>query len=462
MSQYDDTRWSVRRAASVSVLAALALTTMKVLVGMMSGSLGVLSEGLHSGLDLVAAVITFIAVERAARLPDSDHTYGHEKIENFAALAETVILWVTCYWIVTEAIRRVQFGEFPEPTVIGVTVMVFSLVVDYERSQMLYRTAREHGSQALEADGLHFRMDMLSSIVVIIGLVLVSLGLPIADPLAAVGVSIVILVASLRLARRAFDTLIDRAPAGVQQEVYRRCLNIPGVVECKRVRVRSAGAHLFIEVVIGMDRDTNLEAAHQVADYLERALEDMGKSVDVVVHIEPADHMPIPTQDVYTILSRVVAENISVSSLHNVRIYDTAGGTDIHADIELSSEITLSEAHAISERIEKALRERISGLRSVALHLESDTIRERAVDVTDSNSHIVREVKQIVEQYTPTRDCHGITVIRTEHGLVVSLCCRVDGNTSLEESHAIADMVEQTLTERLRELVKVYVHIEPL
>ncbi len=436
---------------------------MKIVVGIASGSLGVLSEGLHSGLDLVAAGITFVAVERAARLPDWDHQYGHEKIENFAALAETVILWVTCYWIVTEAIRRVQFSEFPEPTLIGIVVMTISLVVDYERSQMLYKTAREHGSQALEADGLHFRMDMLSSAVVLIGLLLVSLGLSIADPLAAVGVSIVILVASFRLARRAYDTLVDRAPEGIQEEVYRRCRTILGVIDCKRVRIRSAGPRLFVEVVIEMDSDMSIERAHEVTDLLERDLVTLGKSVDVIVHVEPVDTTTTHTiHDVYSILERTVAENRTVSSLHNVRIYDTTEGTDIHADIEMDSDITLTQAHEISERIENALRQRIPGLRGVALHLESNAMRERANDVTKDTSQIVHDVKRLVEENTPARDCHSITVMETQHGLIISLSCRVDGSTSLEESHEIACIIEQTLAKRISRLDKVYVHVEPL
>ncbi|MBE0525404.1 MAG: cation transporter, partial [Candidatus Thorarchaeota archaeon] len=194
-------RGKVKKAAALSVLAALLLTVLKLIVGYFTNSLGVISEALHSGLDLVAAGITLIAVQKASKHADSDHPYGHGKIENFAALAETILLWVTAGWIIYEALRRIVGEEFIEPNIWGIAVMLVSIFVDYERSQMLYKTAKEFDSQALEADALHFRTDMLSSVVVLIGLIFVSLGFGIGDPLGALGVSIVILFVSYNLGK---------------------------------------------------------------------------------------------------------------------------------------------------------------------------------------------------------------------------------------------------------------------
>ncbi|MHA2023314.1 MAG: cation diffusion facilitator family transporter, partial [Candidatus Thorarchaeota archaeon] len=178
----------VERAAALSVLAALLLTLLKLIVGYFTNSLGVISEALHSGIDLVAAGITLVAVKKASKQADLDHPYGHGKIENFAALAETILLWVTAGWIIYEALRRIAGEELVEPNIWGIVVMLVSILVDYERSRMLYKTAEEFGSQALEADALHFRTDMLSSVVVLIGLIFVSFGFAFGDPLAAIGV----------------------------------------------------------------------------------------------------------------------------------------------------------------------------------------------------------------------------------------------------------------------------------
>ena len=463
-ANYDQRRGPVRRAALISVLAALFLASLKTFMGIVTGSLGILSEGLHSSLDLVAAAITFVAVKRASLLPDGDHQYGHGKIENFAALAETIILWITCIWIIYEAIRRIMFQEFPEPTFVGIAIMMVSLFVDYERSGMLYRTARQYGSQALEADGLHFRMDMISSGVVLVGLGFVSLNVPIADPVAAFGVSIVIFVASYRLAHRAYDSLTDKAPEGITEEVRRRCSSIAGVTECRRVRVRRAGPNLFVEVVVGVDESMPVTAAHEIADVLEQTLATVDKTVDVMVHTEPFDTTPAQSgqPDLYSTLKRVAAADRAMPNLHNVKIYKTAAGIDVEADIEMSSDITLTDAHAVSERLEGSLRKKIPALKEVTFHLESAVDREEVADVTDETADLVQRVKDLVEKQTPAKDCHDVTVMRTEYGLALSLSCCVDGNMSLDESHVVSTMIERKLRQELQDIVEVYIHLEPM
>jgi len=222
-------REKVKRAAMLSVLAALILTLLKLVVGFGTNSLGVISEALHSGLDMVAAGITLVAVQRASKKPDTDHPYGHGKIENFAALAETILLWITAGWILYEAFRRIAGEEFAAPNIWGIAVMLVSIFIDYERSRMLYKTAKEFDSQALEADALHFRTDMLSSIVVLVGLIFVYFGFVIGDPLSAIGVALVIFYVSYNLGKRSFDFLIDRAPEGIREEVQEVCKQIPVV-----------------------------------------------------------------------------------------------------------------------------------------------------------------------------------------------------------------------------------------
>jgi cation diffusion facilitator family transporter len=259
-------RKSVQRAAALSVVAALLLTLMKIVVGFLTNSIGIISEALHSGLDLLAAAITLGAVRSASKEPDMEHQYGHGKIENFSALIETILLWITSAWIIYEALRRILGEEFIEPSIWGIAVMLTSIFIDYERSRMLYKTAQKFNSQALEADALHFSTDMLSSVVVLIGLVLVWLGFPIGDPLGALGVSIVILFVSYNLAKRSFNFLVDRAPEGVKEKIIQTCSNIPGVLDCSRVRVRTSGPDLFVDVVVTVDETVSTSEAHNITE----------------------------------------------------------------------------------------------------------------------------------------------------------------------------------------------------
>src|ERR1700676_1112363 len=225
-----------RAVAGNSVLAAIAITTLKVVVGFTTGSLGILSEAAHSGLDLIAAIVTFLSVRVSDKPADADHLYGHGKVENFSAFIETALLLLTCVWIIYEAARRMFFRHVEiEPSIAAFAVMFISMAVDFWRSRALGRIAVKYDSQALEADALHFSTDIWSSGVVVAGLLLVMLGrkytilwLRDADPIAALFVAGVVVYVSSRLARKTVDALLDAAPAGVRNRIIAAVHNVEG------------------------------------------------------------------------------------------------------------------------------------------------------------------------------------------------------------------------------------------
>src|ERR1035438_2845622 len=245
-----------RAVAGSSVLAALVVTTLKIVVGFATGSLGILSEAAHSGLDLIAALVTFFSVRVSDKPADADHQYGHGKFENFSDFIETGLLLLTCVWIVYEAIKRLFFHNVEiEPTVAAFVVMALSIAVDFWRSRALGRIATKYDSQALEADALHFSTDIWSSAVVIVGLALVWAGrtyhvswLRQADPIAALFVAGVVITVSWRLARKTVDALLDAAPVGVRNQILDRIATVDGVLEVEWVRFRKAGNGYFADV----------------------------------------------------------------------------------------------------------------------------------------------------------------------------------------------------------------------
>ena len=283
-------------AALNSVLAAFLLVTMKIVVGFATGSLGILAEAAHSGLDLVAAGVTFFAVKASSIPADKDHPYGHGKVENLSALVETLLLLGTCFWIGYESIHRLMAGRVEvEVTFWSFAVMGISILVDISRSRMLYEAARVHRSQALEADALHFSTDIWSSAVVILGLGCVALSnvfphldfLRYADALAALVVAMIVVQVSLKLGMRTVAELLDTAPAGLDKKVVARVSKIAGVLDCHHVRVRSSGAHIFIDLHVCMDGQMPLAEAHRLTDIIETAIRDMEPAADVTVHPEP-------------------------------------------------------------------------------------------------------------------------------------------------------------------------------
>jgi len=285
-------------AALNSVGAALALTAVKAVVGITTGSLGILAEAAHSGLDLVAALLTFGAVRISAKPPDPGHRYGHGKVENLSALAETFLLLLTCAWIIYEAVRRLRFHVVDvEVTVWSFAVMITSIIVDISRSRMLYRVARRHSSQALEADALHFSTDIWSSAVVVLGLVCVLVAervpnlafLREGDAIAALGVAAIVVYVSGQLGWRTAQALIDASPAGLEEPIRTAAQSVSGVENCHHIRARYSGAQLFVDVHVLIDGNQTLRQAHAVTEAAERAIQTVVADADVTVHAEPSD-----------------------------------------------------------------------------------------------------------------------------------------------------------------------------
>lgn len=285
-----------RGAAGSSVLAAVGLTSFKIVVGLTTGSLGILAEAAHSALDLIAALMTWMAVRISGKPADRDHPYGHGKVENLSALGETVLLLITCVWIIYGAVDRLIEHKIEiEVTVWSFAVMITSVVVDISRSRMLYRAARKFNSQALEADALHFSTDIWSSAVVILGLISVKLsewvagwgGLRYADAVAAIIVAVIVVQVSIKLGLRTTAALLDTAPAGLEETITAAVRSLPGVNDCHNVRLRYSGPKLFVDIHILVDGNQTLRAAHDLTEEIERAIQKVVPDADVTVHPEP-------------------------------------------------------------------------------------------------------------------------------------------------------------------------------
>jgi cation diffusion facilitator family transporter len=287
-----------KRVALWSVMAAVLLTGTKLVIGLLTGSLGILAEAAHSGLDLVAAVITYGAVRISDRPPDASHPYGHGKVENLSALMETLLLLVTCVWIINEAVSRLFFEAVHiDANAWAFGVMAMSIVVDVNRSRVLKRVAEKHDSQALEADALHFSTDVWSSAVVIGGLAVVRLNrwlagpaaLERADAVAALVVCALVIYVSLQLGKRSVEVLLDTAPKGLVERIGQRVGDIDGVTECRQVRVRRSGAECFVDLVLEIDGDTTFDGAHEITAQVEGVVGAMISRADVLVHYEPTE-----------------------------------------------------------------------------------------------------------------------------------------------------------------------------
>ena len=279
------------RAAFLSILSAMFLTGFKLVVGIVTGSLGILSEALHSTLDLLSAIITFFAVKISDKPADDKHNYGHGKIENLSALIETVLLFVTCIWIVYEAIHRLVSGNFHiEITVWSYVVVVLSIIIDVNRSLMLHKVAKKHNSQALEADALHFSTDIWSSAVVLLGLICSQFDIMWADSVAAIGVAVIILTVSYRLGKSAIDVLLDKAPTDTLKIVSEVICHYPEIITVHDLKARTSGANTFIKFNIHLHHDLTICQVHELCDKLEKEIQSLIPRSEIYIHSEPHKH----------------------------------------------------------------------------------------------------------------------------------------------------------------------------
>jgi cation diffusion facilitator family transporter len=300
-----EARKDKRSAALSSVIAAIGLTTFKLIVGLLTNSLGILAEAAHSGLDLVAAAMTYFAVQVSDKPADKEHPFGHGKIENLSALFETFLLLATSGWIIYEAVQRLFFINVKvQASIWSFIVMGTSIVIDYTRSRILYKAARKYKSQALEADALHFSTDIWSSSVVILGLIGLTIARYIpgldwmhkADAIAALIVAIIVIYISGELGWRTISALLDTAPRGLADKVEKIASSVNGVVDAHAIRIRPSGAHTFIDLHITMDGNCTLNEAHAATEIIEKAIHAFISPADITVHVEPVEVVESPTK----------------------------------------------------------------------------------------------------------------------------------------------------------------------
>ena len=448
-----------KRVALLSVLAAVFITSLKLVVGLKTNSLGILSEAAHSGLDLLAAMMTLFAVTIADRPPDAEHQYGHGKIENLSAFLETLLLILTCAWIIWEAIDRLTSGgSHVEASVWGFVVMGISIMVDLGRSRSLARAAKKHNSQALEADALHFSSDVWSSSVVIVGLSLVVLGYQSLDSIAAIMVALLVLFVSYRLGRRTIDALMDRVPAGLSEQLLDAVKKVPGVAEVRGLRVRPSGAHVFVDVTIAIRRTTPFEQAHMIMDNVEKALFRQREKLEVMVHAEPF----ISPYETIEDKIRMIVADMGLLAPHNIEIAASNGRYFIDFDIEYASGKSFVQAHEVSSDIEREIRRIVPAVEKITIHMEEhQTEGKEIVEATWTAVRLHREIMECIMSDRRVVACSDLTLLEVGSKFNLTLTCEFEKDKPLAEVHQIISELESMLYKRFKVLRRITIHAEP-
>jgi cation diffusion facilitator family transporter len=451
--------------ARASVLVAIVITVLKFIVGVLSGSLGILSEALHSSLDLVAALVTLFSVRVSDKPADADHQYGHGKIENFSAFIETGLLLFTCGWIVYEAIHRLFFKNVEiEPSIWAVLVMGVSIALDAWRSRALKRVAEKYSSQALQADALHFATDIWSSAVVIAGLGFVWAGrqyhigwLAKADPVSALCVAGVVVYVSWRLARETLDALLDAAPSGVRNSIIQQVGAVAGVLEVERVRIRKAGSRYFADIAVGLARNATFQASDAIVSEVRQLVHSLLGDSDVLVSAVPRELVSESTFD--RIRAAALRNNLMV---HDISVQDLDG--EIHAElhVELDENMLLIAAHDRVTALEADIREHVPEITSILTHIESEPATIETSDAIVEDLALEEKLKEIGADFPDVVDVHEIVFKRVRDHIFLSCHVTMQDHLPLARVHDIQTALEIRFKQVAPQLFRVLIHPEPL
>ena len=446
-----------RRTAIESIFAATLLMALTLGTGLVSGSLGLVSSGVDSSGDVVAAIVTFFAVRLGARPADSDHPYGHRRAENLSALAEATILLGGGVIVVVAAIGRLANGRSPLAArwyvfaVIGVAI-----AVDLGRVVVSFRSARRYRSAALRSNAFHFAGDTAGALAVLAGLLAAREGFPDGDAIAAVIVAIILFAAAARLISENARVLMDTAPAGAEEDARAAIAALSPEIELDRLRVRESGGGYFADVVVSVPPGRAVAAGHAAADEIEQAVEQVLPNSDVVVHVEPR-RRGLDLRD--RVLAAALSEPL-VLEAHDITIFEHGDQASVSLHLKFAADSSLADAHAIAERIEAEIRD-LPSVSDVRTHLEP-LEQPVAADTTENGNagRTLDTVRALVRDETG-QDARNVRVIPTARGIVVFLDVSVAASASLADAHQQASELEEALRKRLPQIADVVVHTEP-
>lgn len=458
-----------KQAALLSVGSAVVLVSLKAFLVLRTGSLGVLSEALHSGLDLVAAVITFLSVRVSDQPADERHPYGHGKFENFSAFVETALLLITALYIIFEAFERLFFRSVHiEPSMTAIIILVFALIIDMTRARALVGIVKKYPSEALEADALHFSTDVWSTMVVIAGIGLVWAGetwnlpwLVYADALAGLGVAGVILWVGSQLGKRTIEALLDTAPQGLQQEIARAVSRMDGVLDVVRVRVRRAGNRHFVDATVSVPRTASLEQVHELSDAIEKRIGEIVPA-DVMVHPEPR----APKGEHLFESIRAVAQRMGFA-IHDLSAIQQQNMLFVELHLEVDENLSLRDAHRKATELEDAIGEMRGGSPiDVNIHIEP---LGRHIATPDTGAGEMKQLSRNIEaflnsltaEYDELVNCHDVRVRQVDHRILASCHCTMKGDLPITQVHDVTVALEDRVKERFAQVHRVTIHPEP-
>jgi len=455
---YDNKDLSMRKVALFSILVSVFLVVIKITVACFTNSIGVYSEALNNGLDLVTVFITYLAIRMSTKPADKDHTYGHGKYENFSALLELAIIFILCFFIIFKSIQRIIYKNFE----LNITwyiflILIISIILNIIRVTYIGKAAKKYDSTAFKANFINYTGDIFSSVIVIVGLIFANMGIYVADPIASIIISIIIIAFSLKIAVKTARNLLDYIPKEVTEKVIDTLSKITEINSIDRIKIHEVGNVIFINLDVCLTSNLYLSQVERIKAKIKDKVSENILNSEIIVEIKPL----LSNENISDLVKEVVLNQPEVKGIHNIFISKVGNFIDLSIHVELDNYLKLDEVENLIEIAEGKVKEVNNNIRNVYIHIEDKKYEESWNDVTKESKKLIFKIKKEISCYVKPETCHDFTVLKKESFYNLAFHCKLGGDLNVAEAHKVVTNMENKIKEKFKNIEEISIRIEP-
>ena len=444
--------------ALFSLIVSVILVITKVTIAIITNSIGVFSEALNNGLDLVTVLIAFLAIRMSLRPADKDHTYGHGKYENLSAAVELIIISLLSLFIIYRSIQRIIYRDFQLYINNYIfIVLVVSVLLNIIRVYFVGRAAKTHRSPVFEAEFLNYMTDIASSVVIIAGLLFARSGFLLADPIASIIVSVAVLIFALRLSVKVFRNLLDYIPAEITDRIFKLSKSFKEVKSINELRIHEVGNIKFINLNINLEKNLYLSQVEKIKERFKEKIENDNPGCRIILETKTA----YGKNDVYSKVKEIILDHKNIKDIHNINIYQVEDQIDLSVHILLIKGLDLIKTEKLTKKVENELKNEIISLRSIYIHIEEANIKQSWKDITADSKSLINRIKKEVKEYAVPSTCHHFTILKKDNNYNIAFHCRLEKDLKVGQAHSVVTMIEDIIRKKFKNIEEISIHVEP-
>jgi len=444
--------------ALFSLIVSVILVVTKVIIAILTNSIGVFSEALNNGLDLVTVLIAFLAIRMSLKPADKDHTYGHGKYENLSAAVELIIISLLSLFIIYRSIQRIIYRDFQLNIHNYIfIILIISVILNIIRVYFVGRAAKIHRSSVFEAEFLNYATDIASSVVIIAGLFFSKSGFLLADPIASIVVSIAVLIFGLKLSVKVFRNLLDYIPAEITDKIIKSSKTFKEIKSINELRIHEVGNIKFINLNINLEKNLYLSQVEKIKERFKQKIENGNPGCRIILETK-ADYNK---DDIYSKIKEIILNHKNVKDIHNINIYQVDDRIDASVHVQLIKELDLSKTERLTKKVENELKNEIVLLRSIYIHIEEANIKESWKDITIDSKSFIDRIKKEVKEYAVPSTCHNFTILKKDNNYNIAFHCRLEKNLKVDQAHSVTTILEDIIRKKFKNIEEISIHVEP-